>query len=542
MIRLLAYQYRDLHDQDYDVEQRDKFVRFVEQRLGFPEGRLLSKDSKKLIKFSYPDLYYHEPPPEKKEALLHEFDGKFSGVKLTNIYVIYVKQNAPHIGFTASVVFEMELEDSSGGSLKQVFVPHDHDRSRFHQDFQRAWEAVADKRKTLPVVLFFNDVNESVLWDIPESSSERIFGAPAPAVLPSGRVVRLERGFPYVSYVISADIDAVMPEEIHRCDFAMLMALPGFVEGKLESVGGYREELIEVQDALENGNFEDAQKKYNQAWRGFEKVQGLAPTTTAAVQRILQKYPGNTIFALIAKDNSQLIEFTVNAAIAAADQVRSNIQSFAQQKLQEGYNDLQRKLIDLTASTRNLQKESVDLTRSIRRVGFWTGVAGGAAAAATLVLAIGSGWTIWIAYNYSPSTRTQIVGPKGEPTPIRVIAEPTLPRSSERPSILKIMAVFKRIPNETKAYVTLISSKNTNELAGEISIPPVISSGSPIEVAIIQSDGSVVAKNSIIMERTPFAIRLVPDKGMFAEGQQYYVQASQSPIWTIKLPIKILAK
>jgi hypothetical protein len=530
LIQLLAYQYRDLHDQDYKKSHDgEKFLAFLEDKLGLPKGRILSDDSKKVMKFSYPDLYYHTPTSDLKEPLVKQFDGKFQGVTLKDIYVVYVKQNAPHIGFTASVVFAMEMDDPSDDSLRKIFVPDGTSQSRFHQDFEGAWKEVAGKRETLPVVLFQSN-SESSLWDAPTSSAGGLFGSRASVTLPSGRSVRMQRGFPYVSYVIHADVDSVMPKEIHQCDFAMLMALPGFVEQKLELVRGYRKQLGDVQKKLETDDFAAVQKEYNKAWRDFETVQGLAPTTTAAVQRVTQKYPGDSIFALIAKDNSQLIEFTVTAAIGATDQVRSNIQSFAQQKLQLGYNDLQQTLVKLTESTRDLQKESVKLTGSIKKASSWT-------ALATIVLASGSGIMVWIAFYYSPSTRTQVTGTPREP--IHVIAEPASPGTPGTIVALKILSELDRSHYAPPSAVILTSAKNISELIGEVPTPMATPGVSPIEIAIMQADGSVIARNSLTSEKATVAIRFAADRDLFLEGHQYYVQVSQSSVWTLKLPIRI---
>lgn len=535
-IQLLAYQYRILDDDPCyrSVDQR-KFADFL-IKLKLRDDVAVRDESKKT--FSYPDLYRQSPSDDAKKWLMEQFNNKLSGVTLNDIYVVHAKQDAQHIGFTASVVFEMEMKDPGNESIHSIFVPYQSSKpSRFHQEFKSAWKVVADTKETLPVVLFRNDISES-LWHRPTSdrlfdSPVSVFGSPALVTLPSGRSVRVQRGFPYVSYVIHGPIESVLPEEIHHCDFAMLMALPGFVEQKMESVRDYRKKLVNVQQKLEDNDFAAAGKAYSEAWKDFEKVQGLAPTTTAAVQRILQKYPGDSVFALIAKDNSELVEFTVTAAIAATDQVRSNIQSVAQQGLQSSYNELQQNLVDLTASTRDLQEKSVNLTASIQRAGDWTKWA-------TIVLALVSVISVVmvIIAHYSPA-RTQVIGMPQDP--IRVIAEPPPPATPVRPVALKILSKLDRSLDTPTKTVVLTSEKNITELIGKVPTPMAITDVYPIELAIVQADGTVIARNSLTTEKAAVAIQFAANKDLFVKGQQYYVQVSQSSVWMVKLPIKIVA-
>lgn len=527
LIQLLAYQYRDLHNPGCEKsDDCQKFLAFLEEQLGLPRDRILNEDSREVTKFSYPDLYYYEPPPDFKKPLIEQLGGKFQGVTLKDIYVVCVKQNAPHVGFTASVVFAMEIDDCS--DLHDIFVADGTSASRFQRDFGDAWAELAGRRTTMPIVLFQTS-SEPSFRDAQMSSDSRFFGSPASVTLPSGRSVRFQRGFPYVSYVIHADVASVMPTQIHCCDFAMLMALPGFIEKELlDSVRAYRSKLVDVQEKLES-DFDAAELAYNEAWRDFEIIQGLAPTTTAAVQRILQKYPGDSVFALIAKDNSQLIEFTVTAAIAATEQVRSNIQSIGQQKLQLGYNELQKTLVDLTTSTRDLQRQSLNLTDSIRRASISTAVA-------TALLAAGSVVMVYVAFWYSPSTKTQVTGTPQEP--IHVIAEPALSIPGKTVALKILTELYRGHYTPTKAVV-LTPGEDISQLTGEAPILIGIPGLSPIEIAILQSDGAVIARNSLMTEKAPVAIRFAANKDLFVEGQQYYVQVSQSSVWTVKLPIKI---
>lgn len=525
-IQLLAYQYRDLNDGTYKNGDRQKFLDFLAKL-----DLNIKSDEKKKV-FSYPDLYVHTPSHNSRQWLVDQFAGKLTGVTLKETYVVHVKKAAQHIGFTASVVFVMEMDDPTDDSIRRIFVPERGKTScQFHQDFEKIWAHVAGRKESLPVVLFRGDTRE-FLWDAPTSSKHlvpspvSVFGSPISVALPSGRSVRVQRGFPYVTYVIHADVGSVMPEEIHHCDFALLMALPGFVEERMQRVREYRAQLRCVQQLLEADNFDAAQNEYNKAWKDFETVQGLAPTTTAAVQRILQKYSVDSIFASIAKDNSQLIEFTITAAIAATDQVRSNIYSYAQQKLQKS-------LVTLTESTRDLQKDSVNLTKSIKRAGVWTAVA-------TLLLAATSLITVCNVFREPPSTKTQLTRLPEEP--IRVITEPASPAKPTTPVALKIISKLYEGQYPITPSVVLTSAKNASELIGDVPTTLATLGASPIEIAIIQADGSVIARNSVTSEKVPVAIRFAANKDLFVEGQQYHAQVSQSSVWTLKLPITIVSK
>jgi hypothetical protein len=502
LVRLLAYQYRDLFDdQEYDQTEREKFKKFVKIRLGLDLDRELSQGVNKVIKFSYPDLEYHQVPEPLLGSLKEDFRNNFSGVTLNCAYVIYVRQSAPQIGFTASVAFEMTLDDANEKQLQKRFEREGSLPSPFHREFKKAWESQADKRQTLPITLFVDQVCHSWLFAREQGFGSQIFGAPEKVILSSGRSVLMERGFPYVSYVLHTDMNVVVSKTIHKCDFAILMALPGFVEKKLESIRKYRDKLREVQTRLENDEFRNAEKQYSKAWQDFELVQGLMPTTTAAVQRIKQKYPGKSVFAAIADDNTQLIQSTVNAAIEATEQVRANIQSFAQRRLQRIVNRQQ----SLTAFL-------------------------------TFILMAGALATAYMAV--LGTTKTEISNISHIAQPIRVSSEP-IPDESGTKASLKATLLFRPGIYPVRTEVPLEFRKQISEIPIVLPTPLAVAGSSPIELLVLGEDGAVLAEGSIAIINPPAAIQFSVDRKLFQAGRKYYLQVEQNSIWKIKLPIKV---
>jgi hypothetical protein len=501
LIRFLAYQYRLFSDEAYDPKfvgaERDRFKKFLKHQIDLDIDKELEEGRKKSIKFSYPDLEYHRLADEFSAPLLSDWSSYFSDAVLEDIYAVYVKHDAPQIGFTVAVAFRFAVK--SEAALKKLFVPPPGAKAAFHQEFKGAWTSSADSPRTIPVVVFDN-VQPSLLAPNADDFS-RVFGAAEMVMLPSGRAVRLERGFPYVSYVVHADIDEVMPEIIHRCDFAMLMALPGFVEGNLESiVQRHREELNDVQSGLASGDSE-AEKKYNKAWKSFERVQGVAPKTTAAVQRIMQKYPGKSLFAAIADDNIKLIDFTVNAAILATSQVRGNIESFAQQKIQQSLNFLQK---------------------------VTTG--------ATIILALGGVATILIAVLHTSQIRIDDKLQKGDPILVRNIQLGV----AQSPATLKAGPVFGKPDRISRQQVLLDFTSSGTELPIDLPAAPFKSGQRTVEVELFAGDGTIVAENSIFCEKPPRAVKIFFESRMFAAGREYFVEISEGPVWRLKLPVRIV--
>lgn len=506
LIRFLAYQHRLLSDKAYDPEfddaERDKFKTFLKTRLGFDIDEALAEAKNKTIRFSYPDLYQRNLSLQSLAWLKEVFHSGVLGASLDNAYIVYVKHDAPQIGFTVAVVFEMSLNSSS--SFEELFVPLPKDKPKFHKEFRDVWLKYADKPQTLPVVIFEDQSQECFLWRRDKSSTKTLCGTPVRVELPSGRTVHLERGFPYVSYVIHSTVSAAIPAKIHRCDFALLMALPGFVEGKLEAmVQRYRSELAAVQQGLDQNDFLGAGKKYSLAWNSFERVQGIAPRTRATVQRILQKYSERSLFAVVANDNAELIQYTVNAAIEATQQVRANIQSLTQQGLQQSVNNLQKLTMRLTA-----------------------------------ILAAGAVGSILIALFYTTSTNTSIVDVK---QPVWIEAEPAPDESlkigsPQMTAVLNATALSAARPEGQIGEVLLVFHKNVDELRAEVPTPMAISGKGRLEILLLV-DGAVLGKDSIASETTPAAIQFRAKRKWFVTGRKYYVQVQQDPFWRIRLPI-----
>lgn len=502
MVRLLAYQYRDLFDPECNPDERRKFKKFLKNRLGLDLDRELSEGSKKVIRFSYPDLEYYPVPELLIGSLKQDFSGNFSGATLKNVYVVYVRQQAPQIGFTASVVFDIELDAANPDELKDRFERQLPRPSQFHEEFKRAWESQADKRQTLPVVIFADEPRKGWLFPRDRSFQGRVFGSAVKVILPSGRSVDLERGFPYVSYVLHSDVSAAAPEKMHKCDFAILMALPGFVETKLEAIRSYRDKLREVQRKLEGNDFRDAERRYSEAWQGFEVIQGLMPTTSAAVQRIKQKYPGNSLFATIADDNTQLIQSTVTAAIEATDQVRANIQSFAERRLQRSVNRLQ-----------------------------------GLTALLTGILVVAAAITAYVAF--WGTTKTNITNALQIRQPIRVNSEPIPDDSAAAKASLKVTPLFGAGTYPLKTVVPLEFREKLTEIPVVLATPMAAPGGSRIELMVFGEDGAVLAENSLATTPPPVAVRLILDSKLFNAGREYYLEVKQDPTWSMKLPIKV---
>jgi len=501
LVRLLAYQYRDLFGSEYkNSDECQKFKKFVKNQLGLDIDREISGETKKVIKFSYPDLEFHQV--RDIGSLKDNFCSNFSNAELIGVYVVYVREDAPQIGFTASVVFDIHLDDANRAELKKRFGREFSNSSMFHEEFKKFWEFYADKRKTLPAVLFVDEICKPWLF-CERPFGKQIFGAPDNVTLSSGRSASLERGFPYVSYVLHTNIELAMREEIHKCDFAILMALPGFVENNLESIRKYRVELRGVQKKLEEGNFGNAEKQYSAAWQQFEKIQGLMPTTTAAVQRIKQKYPGKSVFAAIADDNTQLIESTVNAAIEATEQIRANIQAFAQRKLQRSVNWLQAVTVFLTA-----------------------------------LLVITTAITTYVSFKQtSGTTKTRI---SGIDQAVYVSPGPFLDESTKPQSTLRATLLFAphTVPLKREIYLEF-RNKNTT-LPVELATPLAMPGMSRIELFVLGNDGVILAKDTVAAQDSPTAVRLFIDKNLVSASQTYFVQIQQgNPSWRVRLPMYV---
>jgi hypothetical protein len=526
LIRALVYQYRDFADAT-SSDAHPKFVQFLREHLAFHSETLLAESAKR-VKFSYPDLSYYDPPPKEKTELKEYFTGKLSNASVEDVYAVYTQKAAPQIGFRVSVVFDIVFDTDYEG-LRRLFVPASPGPSPFHAEFGEAWQKHADDRHTLPVVLFVGEEQEFAIFDDLNGFPRRLFGPPIRVQLPSGAAVQLERGFPYVTYVVHSAMAAAIPEKIHRCDFAMLMALPGFVEDQMELIRSYRQELAVVQERLGKVEFWHSQEAYNAAWRRFEKIQGLAPTTTAAVQRIIQKYPGRSLFAVIADDNARLIRFTVLAAIAATEQVRANIQNSAQQTLQQCVNNLQEESVKLTSSIRDLQKESINLTTSIRD-------ASRATARATIVLAVAAAITIVLSIAMLLHTAKTEVTLKRISEPLHVVNDAAAPAQTQSGTPLEAVFLFEAFRNIGQ-QVNVTFGNNVTELAVDVRTPDA-AAGTPIEISLLR-DGAIVNKGTVAAERPPVGVRVFLRRGFFAQGSKYRLQLSQGSLWSINLPLTV---
>lgn len=506
LIRLLAYQHRLLSDQAYDPEfdnaQRDKFKKFLKYRVGLDIDDALADAGNKTITFSYPDLHEHVPQGDLSVWLKNEFEASISGVTVDRVYAIYVRHDAPQIGFTVAVVFQMSLHADTAEAFEDLFVPSMLHKAKFHEEFREVWKRHADKPRTLPVVIFDEEPKELFSWGHRKPSLKQFCGSPTTVKLPLKRSAHLERGFPYVSYVLHSGISSAVPEKIHRCDLALLMALPGFVERDLElMVTQYRSELTSVQEGLEHNDFVDAEKRYNRSWNSFQRVQRIAPKTRAAVQRILQKYPGKSFFAAIAKDNIKLIEFTVTPAIAATEQVRANIQAFAQQKLQ--------------GSIRRMQLLTTFLT---------------------VILAVGTAATAWVVVGGTSKMEITEIRKLAEiAQPIRVSSEPI----PDEANFVKVPITIVPLSQGTyplRNSVLLHFNKREIQAKGTVPTPMAAAGASPLELLVLQQDGAVLAEGTLASSSPPVAIQFSIPKKLFNNRRKYYLQIEQDN-WRLKLPI-----
>ena len=504
MTRLLAYQHRLLSEQEYDPEfddaQRDKFKTFLRVRMGLDIDEAVAHGKNKTVRFSYPDLHEHNPSEELSAWLKEEYETSIPGVTVNRVYAVYVKHDAPQIGFTAAVVFDISLPTLTSDGFRDLFVPERKNPARFHREFREVWRKYADKPQTIPVVIFDDELRGFSLWRNFRHSTDQFCGAPARIKLLQGQTARLERGFPYVSYVVHASLDSSLPGKIHRCDLALLMALPGFVERNLDlMVMSYRKELKAVQVSLEKKKFEKAERTYNKAWNSFERVQEVAPRTRAAVQRILQKYPGKSLFAAVAKDNVKLIEFTVTPAIAATEQVRANIQAFAQQKLQQ----------------------------SVRRMQFLTTFLTGILVAGTAVTAYEAVRGV---------AKMEITHIAQIAQPIRVSSEP-IPDQSSVKTTIELTPLFKG-RYVSKNTVILNFASKMSEAPVVLPTPMAAADSSPLELFLLQKDGAVVAEGTLATSTPPVAVKFNVARQSVKKDQTYDIQIQQDT-WKLKLPVTL---
>jgi len=329
----LAYQYLNLPDlpnlrKDSLGPEERAFADLLE-RLGFDIFSALEMGGSKRSKYSYPDLYRFDPSAEIQTQLRAEFDEFVKDFRLDKIYVVYVAQLSPHLGFTAALTMQLSSGTlKSGEALRSYLKPEGASRSRFHAEMDNLLAAKWWHKKlmALPLIVFSDDeepvVNPGIEAQVPTAK----------------RMVSFERGFPYISYIIHATMEEALPSESHHNDLALLMASPFFIESNVfQKTRKYRGDVLEAMKALSRNDVGLAATTYQDAWTDFEPVQSLLPATRTALERITQKYPLPSFFAFIADDNRCLIDYFAEPAMQIADQVGRNLQTHTNQVLQRQY-------------------------------------------------------------------------------------------------------------------------------------------------------------------------------------------------------------
>ena len=504
--RALAYQYIELStdtgDKD-EQESREKFKGFLQDRLDLKD--LLGAKNTKISKFSYPDLHCHHPA--EKGQLQAEFAQQTTLCDLKDIYVVHVRNPSPQIGFTVSVAMVLSFRTAEIEELKKYLTPGQGSRSPFHIEMDAVWKRWVGKRRTIPVVLFCPDESDSqTAW-----ARQGVFSMPTPAQLIAGETIRVERGFPYVSYIVHSRHEIAVREDIHRCDFALLTALPSFIEKQMELVTDYRKELNKVLDLLNSPDkFSEAQRKYTAEWMRFEEIQRLVPITVAAVQRIVQKYPEPSLYAIIANDNIALIEATVAAAITATEQVRSNLHSVAQQKLQQSTNTLHESMNTLQGSTNTLQRLYTYATAGLVLI-----------AGLQLLSLLG---------RFGP-TNMRISGPVSIQEPLLISQEPQAPV----PPVP--MLATEPLLESVSAEVNMIELRfpaNVTEMTADVNIPDG-PTNPPEKVALIK-DGTLAAEGPILSQRPMQGVRVYFRRDLLLPGNNLILEITQRDS-TLRIPI-----
>ncbi len=485
--KALAYQYLDLPDlPNLTVAALDSegqmFVDFLGTRLQFDIFSKLKIGGSKRSKYSYPDLYRFDPNKEVQDELRAEFQEYVTGFRLETIYIIYIAQLCPHLGFTAALTMQMSCTLQSSAALRSYLKPEGGWRSKFHAEIDRLIENKPwhEKRSALPLIIFSDDerqvVNSGIKAQIPTAR----------------RMVLFERGFPYISYVIHADLKDALPSEGHHNDLALLMASPFFIEGYVfEETRNYRRDVLAAMEALNTSDVELAEKTYQEAWNKFEPVQSLLPATTTALDRITQKYPQPSFYAFIANDNRRLIDYSAEPAMRIADQVGRNLQTNTNQVLQRKY---------------------VSLTR-------WV-------VAATVLAALAAVVPI-----FSPSNMNIL-------NPIALVA-PARPDDSNASSgsVQPLDVTSATVQNGFPSFLTLHFFPATAELAVDIPFPTFGVRTVPYTVTLLK-DNVVVSGAALIADGTN-GLRVRFQREMFSATNIFEVQFAQAPN-RVRLPLQII--